>query len=77
MNHIISLPARREIRAAIDCSIAQWARRHDLPPAAVHVTIQRYADRDIDMTRVWGAQTPRIIRALHEAVQAAAGRDAA
>lgn len=70
--HTITLPPLRVIRTAIGPNISEWARAHDLPPAAVHGTLYRYAGRSVDMTRLWGAQTRRIICTLVGDVSGAA-----
>ena len=76
MKHTITLPDRPAIRIAMNCSIAAWARARDLTPASVHMFIQRYAGKTVDMSRPWGGQTRRTLLALDETLQAAE-RDAA
>ena len=70
MKHTISLPNRRAVRVAIGVNVTAWARRHGHSPAAVHNTIKRYADGQVDMTRIWGEQTRGILLDLHAAVSA-------
>ena len=77
MNHTLPLPLRDEIRAIIGANVSAWARRRKLPPHAVHMTLSRYAGTEVDMSRPWGAQTRRVLLALHEAVQAAERGEAA
>ena len=71
MIHTIPIPARREIRIAVDGCVARWARSQGLDPGAVHRTVHRYGGQQLDMSRVWGAQTRHILRALIAAVEAA------
>lgn len=61
MNHTLALPPVRDVRAAIGPNVSDWAREHGHIPRAVNQVIVRYAGRDIDMTRVWGAQTRQIL----------------
>ena len=70
MNQTLSLPSRDEIRAAVGANIAAWAKLRGVPPHAVHMTITRYADTKVDMSRPWGAQTRRVLLAIHETLQA-------
>lgn len=76
MKHSITLPDRPAIRLAMDCSLKRWAEARQLTPSVVHMVIQRYEGKTIDMSRPWGEQTRRILRALDETV-AGAERDAA
>ena len=61
MKHTLTLPSRRELRAAFGTSIAAWAKAHGHPPPSVHVIIGRYAGSTVDMTRTWGPQTRAIL----------------
>ena len=61
MEHTLTLPPRRELRATFGTSIAAWARGHGHPAASVHVIIGRYAGSTVDMTRTWGPQTRAIL----------------
>ena len=74
MKDTISLPTRRDIRIACGPNVGAWARERGHAPAAVHNTITRYASRDVDLTRVWGEGTRRILVDIHKAVRGA-GRE--
>ena len=66
MNHIIPIPTRREVRIATDGCVARWARAQGFPVHAAHATLSRYGGRTIDLTRITGAQTRRVLLALYE-----------
>lgn len=64
------IPTRQKLRIATGESITRWARARGLKPHDVHRTLNRYGGRMLDMDRVWGPETRRVLRALVEAVEA-------
>ena len=74
MKTIVTLPTRREIRLALNGSVAAWAKARGHTAPSVHMTIRRYERTTVDMARVWGATRAILIdldAAVHDRGEAA------